>query len=37
VKNSWLLVTYNTKVKNLEESISLSGEKKLDDDSLKTL
>jgi hypothetical protein len=32
VKNSWSLVKYITKVKNLEESISSSGEKRLDED-----
>jgi hypothetical protein len=37
VKNSWSLVRHITKVKNLEEGISLSGEKGIDENSLKTL
>jgi hypothetical protein len=37
VKNSWPLVRYITKVKNLEEGISSSDEKRLGDDLLRKL
>jgi hypothetical protein len=37
VKNSWSLVRYLTKVKNLEEGISLDGEKGLGEDLAMTL
>jgi hypothetical protein len=37
MKNSWSLVKYITKVKNLEASISSSDEKRLGKDSSRTM